>query len=76
MRLWESKKFVSELAEFYHTESLSLEHCRAMLASMKSQEPMSEGKVNRWLGWMQASCVAAGCATLEDMKQINRRCAG
>ena len=36
----------------------------------------SEAKLGRWLGWAQAAVVASGCATLDDMKEINRRHAG
>ena len=38
-----------------------------------SREEMSESKLGRWLGWAQATVVASGVATLEEMKQINRR---
>jgi len=34
-------------------------------------ERFSDAKLGRWLGWAQAAVVAAGCATLEEMKQIN-----
>jgi len=33
----------------------------------------SEAKLNRWLGWMQCAIVADGYATLEEMKELNRR---
>ncbi len=33
----------------------------------------SEAKMNRWLGYAQGVVVASGCATLEEMKEINRR---
>lgn len=33
----------------------------------------SDAKLGRWLGWAQAAVVAAGCGTLDDMKEINRK---
>ncbi len=51
-----------------------------MLAKMESginpqdsEKGFSEGKLGRWLGWAQASVVAMGLASLEDMKEINKR---
>lgn len=39
-----------------------------------AEEPMSEAKIGRWLGWIQACVVAAGIGlSLEDMKEINMR---
>ena len=50
-------------------------HLTEMLRTMEAGE-FSEGKMGRWLGWMQACVVAAsnGTLTLEDMKQVNRSC--
>lgn len=55
-------------------KSLSTDHLSAMLSVMEEGE-FSEGKMGRWLGWMQASAVAmhAPLITLEDMKNINRK---
>lgn len=39
-------------------------------------EPFSEGKVNRWLGYMQGVLVARGILTLDECKQINKDHAG
>ncbi len=37
-------------------------------------QEFSEGKLGRWLGYMQCAVIAADVGlTLEDMKQINRR---
>lgn len=33
---------------------------------------MSVEKLNRWLGWMQASLMGSGLVTLEQLKQLNR----
>lgn len=35
----------------------------------------SSDKKSRWLGWMQGVCAAQGLITLEEAKEINRRCA-
>lgn len=36
--------------------------------------PFSEGKMGRWLGWMQAAVVANGFGpSLEDMRAINMK---
>lgn len=52
--------------------SLGLQHIVDMHVQIKTSE-MSDTKLCRWLGWMQAAIVAWGCASLEDMKQINMR---
>lgn len=52
--------------------SLSYEHLVEMQSKM--HEGMSPGKLGRWLGWAQAAVVSAGCGSLSDMKDINRRC--
>lgn len=72
-----------ELARQFGMDSLSSDnseldypHLAEMLEKMQTGD-MSEGKLGRWLGWMQASVVAAGVGcSLEDMKQINLRNAG
>jgi len=51
---------------------LGYPHIAGMLIRMKETQ-MSYGKLCRWLGWAQAAVVAAGGATLDDMKQINMR---
>lgn len=52
---------------------MGLEHIEDML---KRMEGMDEDKANRFLGWAQASVVAHGCATLDEMKSINRTYSG
>jgi hypothetical protein len=56
--------------DFPHLEDMLR---RAELAASGQGEPMSEGKMGRWLGWMQASVVAMaeGALRLEHMKNIN-----
>ena len=53
-------------------ESLAYGHLLEMRGKIYESE-MSDGKLGRWLGWAQAAVVAAGCGTLEEMKQINKR---
>jgi hypothetical protein len=43
-----------------------------MRRSNKEEPPMSYGKANRWLGWMQCAVVAHGLASLQEMKDMNR----
>lgn len=47
-------------------------HLYSMLTVIE-YDPKAFGpaKLGRWLGWAQACVVAAGVATLNDMKQIN-----
>jgi hypothetical protein len=34
---------------------------------------MTRGKLNRWLAWIQCSVVSWGVATLDEMKDINKK---
>lgn len=54
------------------TGPLSMAHLMQMNVLAQSEE-MSEGKLNRWLGWMQCAVVSWGDLTLDDMKEINRK---
>lgn len=55
-------------------ESLSFAHLLDMQARIHADTTMSEAKLGRWLGWAQASVVAADIGlTLDDMKQLNQR---
>lgn len=63
--------------------SLTPEHVHEMLETMESgvnpqdtEKDFSDGKMGRWLGWAQCTVVALGLASLEQMKEINRRHAG
>lgn len=49
---------------------LGAEHLLYMIDKM--DESMSVGKLNRWLGWIQASLVGAGFASLDFMKTHNK----
>ncbi len=60
-------------------EGTGNDHLRGMLRRMEHRhlsDEMSYGKMCRWLGWAQGVLVARGAATLEQMKDINRRHAG
>ena len=59
-------------SEFEKPE-LNFPHLVEMLEKMEAGG-MSEAKVGRWLGWMQAAVVCS-CddVSIEDMKEINRR---
>lgn len=37
------------------------------------RDDFSESKLGRWLGWAQGVIVAGGYATLDEMKEINKR---
>lgn len=45
------------------------------MVEMAAANPFSEGKLNRWLGWIQAAVMAQsnGSITLEHLKEVNRR---
>jgi hypothetical protein len=55
----------------YYDPSIGHEHVAQMYRTVLHNE-MSEGKLNRWLGWVQASICSWGIATLDEMKEINR----
>lgn len=41
---------------------------------LQADPPMSDAKIGRWLGWIQAAVVAAQIGlSLNDMKDINKR---
>lgn len=46
-------------------------HLNSMLERV--QPNFSEAKTGRWLGYMQGVLVANGVATLEEMKELNKR---
>lgn len=53
----------------YDEPGFGLDHLRDMRSRITSD--FSDAKLGRWLGWAQASVVAVGCGTLEEMKAIN-----
>lgn len=61
-------------SDLYHVpDSSSFQHVCDMYNTINSDQTMSDTKLCRWLGWMQASVVSWGLWTLEDMKEINKR---
>lgn len=38
-----------------------------------TEKDFSEGKLGRWLGWIQASGVAMGVLTLDECKELNKK---
>lgn len=58
-------------------EPSSLKHLRSMYDrvadSISSETAFSTGKMNRWLGFMQGVLVSCGIATLNEVKDVNRR---
>ena len=50
---------------------LDYEHLLSMRDRITPE--FSEAKLGRWLGWAQCSLVANGVASLEEMKEINKR---
>lgn len=56
---------------------LHLHHLEEMWQTVQKArtdgEPFSDGKLNRWLGWMQAVIVVCTNATLDEMKAINKK---
>lgn len=51
--------------------SLRFPHLHNM--DQRLEDTFSEAKIGRWLGWLQAAVVANGIATMEEMKEINRK---
>ena len=63
--------------EFDESPELNYAHLHEMVKKMETGE-FSEGKMGRWLGWIQAAVVYMSLSldepiTLEQMKEINRR---
>jgi hypothetical protein len=56
---------------------LDFPHLEDMVRQMEENKSpqgdggFSEGKLGRWLGWIQAAGCAAQCLTLEEAKNIN-----
>lgn len=70
MRVWETRGRKNP----HLPNELSYAHCQDMLLTMSNSD-FSYGKLCRWLGWMQAACVANGASDLDEMKLINMACA-
>ena len=61
-----------QLDSFPEEGPLSFDHLSDMVTKT-NDESFSIGKLNRWLGWMQCAVVSVGIASLEDIKEMNRR---
>lgn len=59
------------MPEEHQFPSLSLNHIRDMASRITPE--FSDAKIGRWLGWAQCAVVAAGLATLDEMKAINQK---
>ncbi len=59
----------------FSSPDIGYKHCCEMLEKIRWQ-PMNDGKLSRWLGWIQCSVVSWGIATLEEMKDINKKHTG
>lgn len=55
--------------------SCSLEHLTEMHGKMVDKD-FSDAKMGRWLGWAQGMLCGRGILTLEECKEINRKCTG
>lgn len=60
---------------FYEQPHVDYDHLCDMLDRAATGK-FTEAKLNRWLGYAQGVLVAHGIATLEEMKEINRRNGG
>lgn len=73
-----SKGYDKEGADILeYIPELDYPHIKSMVECMETTV-MSPTKIGRWLGWIQAACVAGtnGEMTLEDCKQINKKYSG
>lgn len=84
MNMLEAARETILLAQNYGLHSIDVEeksvcfpHLSEMVQKMETEE-FSEGKMGRWLGWIQACTVFLSIGsdrpiTLEQMREINRR---
>jgi hypothetical protein len=63
----EAKKVLSE-----EHPTTGINHLNYMIDEIV-EGGQSEGKANRWLGYLQGVLVATGVATLSQMKDVNKR---
>lgn len=60
------------------TRDIQPEHLEEMVVQMEADAnpqggAFSEGKLGRWLGWIQCAGTAIGVLTLEECKAINKK---
>jgi hypothetical protein len=61
-----------DISNSYPSCAEHISHLFEMESRIKSED-FTVGKLNRWLGWMQAVIVVCTDATLDEMKEINKR---
>lgn len=84
MNMREAMKATLELAKERGYDNIGFEeigvdfpHLQSMYdRAMSSDIQFSEGKLGRWLGYVQGVLVANACCTLDEMKKLNERFAG
>lgn len=54
------------------TCSTHFHHLEGMLDTLTKDETMDAGKRGRFIGWMQCAVVVAGCATMEQFREVNK----
>lgn len=79
IREWEKQIMAKTDSKVSNKNEVSFGHCASMIRQMErgvskeSGEPFSEGKMGRWLGWIQACAVINSGLSLEEMKEINKK---
>lgn len=79
MNQYEAFRETLQLANFMHMPAMvgtniGADHIADMWRRINADpSAFSDAKLGRWLGWAQACVVAAGCATLDDVKAINMK---
>lgn len=62
-----------DMTEFEEV-GVNFDHLESMYQRVRDNPTgFSEGKLGRWLGYMQGVLVANQCCTLEEMKELNKR---
>lgn len=57
----------------FDTVGVDFQHLQSMYdRAREASPPFSEGKLGRWLGYMQGVLVANQFCSLEEMKELNR----
>lgn len=51
---------------------ISYGHVLWMLEQARDDSSFSEGKANRWIGWVQALCCVWGYHSLDELKSLNQ----
>lgn len=61
----------------FEEKGVDFDHLSSMVERVESGEiEFSDGKLGRWLGYMQGVLVANDICTLEEMKHLNKEFAG